>query len=201
MSTSFDDVSKALASGVSRRHALKLMAGGVGGTVLASMGLGRARAAVSSCAAFCANFHGAAHAQCMQTCKDCGSDVTRLCANYFPAPSVTCCPGPGPVTCCFGPNGATTCCPTNSTCCGGPPGTTVTCCPSTMPACCSGPSGTTACCDSYQHCCNDASGNAVCCSTGETCCYGVGCCAAGDICCFAPTGPFCCTPGTAGCCA
>jgi hypothetical protein len=199
VTTSFDDMSRALASGVSRRQALRLIAGGVGGTVLASAGMGRARAAVNPCSVYCANFHGAAHAQCLQTCKACGSDTSRLCGG--PA-GVTCCPGPGPVTCCFGNNGVT-CCPTGSSCCGGFGGAAVTCCPSTAAVCCQGQNpATTACCSSFNQCCSDASGNALCCGSGETCCFGVGCCPSGQVCCFTPTtGPFCCTPGTTGCCA
>jgi hypothetical protein len=84
VATKFDDLSKALASGVSRRQALRLIAGGVGGTVLAAVGVGRAKAAVNPCSAFCATFHGAAHSECMQACKACGGDVTRLCATAIP---------------------------------------------------------------------------------------------------------------------
>jgi hypothetical protein len=183
MTSTFDDMSKVLASGVSRRDALKLIGGTVGGSALAALGIGRARAAVSSCAAFCANFHGAAHAQCMQTCKQCGSDPSRLCFNFGPSPSVTCCPGPGPVTCCSGPNGSTTCCPSGSNCCFAFATNTTTCCPS----------GT--------HCCQSFDGTSTtCCANGAMCCDAT-CCIAGDVCCSAPGGPFCCTPGTLGCCA
>jgi hypothetical protein len=212
VTSKFDDLSKALADGVSRRQALRLIAGGLGGTVLASVGVGRAKAAVSPCSAFCATFHGAAHAECMQTCKECGSDVTRLCATQFPVQSVTCCPGPGPVSCCGGPNGSVTCCPSHSNCCFGFPGNSVTCCPAATPLCCTAPNGTSACCAGNQECCADPSGNAVCCdrgtccfgagccSSGEVCCGPAGCCSSGQVCCFGPTGPSCCTPGSAGCC-
>jgi hypothetical protein len=183
VTSTFDDLSKTLAGGVSRRDVLRLIGGSIGGTVLATIGVGEAQAATSSCAAYCANFHGAAHAQCMQTCKRCGSDTSRLCAGFGPGGGVTCCPGPGPVTCCSGPNGGVTCCPSGSNCCFNGSGTTI-CCPSGT-FCCGGPTNSI-CCDSPSGCCfNQATGQSFCCPSGQVCCGG-------------PTP--CCTPGTAGCC-
>lgn len=104
VATNFEDLSRALATGVSRRQAVKLMGGAVAGSVLAVMHLGRAEAAPSTCAVFCGKTafnSGPAHAQCLQACKQCGGDVQSLCQ------------GPTGVTCC---QNGTVCGPVTRTC-------------------------------------------------------------------------------------
>lgn len=220
MTGMFDEFSKTLARDVPRRDALRLLGGSLAGAALGLFGRETAFGSPSPCAVYCANFHGAAHAQCLQVCKACGSDTSRLCSGFSaggPGP-VTCCPGPGPVTCCSGPNGGVTCCQAGTSCCGGFPGGNIICCPSgsiccsgptgaatccAAPTtfCCGSPSGSTTCCDSPQHCCTDASGNATCCSGQQVCCGLAGCCPTGQVCCFDPTTltQFCGTPGMVGC--
>jgi hypothetical protein len=53
MRDTFDELSRALARGVSRREALKIFGVGVAGSLLALVGLGRA-SAQETCAQFCA---------------------------------------------------------------------------------------------------------------------------------------------------
>jgi hypothetical protein len=126
MAKSFDEISKTLSSGVSRRTALRLMGAGVGGAALAALGLGEAKAAPNQCAAFCSFFHGAFQATCRQACQKCGSNPNNLCFSFSPS-------GGGPptgVTCCQGGF----CCPsaTNTSCC--QPG--MICCNALNSVCC-----------------------------------------------------------------
>jgi hypothetical protein len=91
----FDDFARTLASGVSRRRALRLLGGGVAVSLGALVGVGRARAAPSSCSVFCANLSGPQKAACKQACRACGGDVSRVCSQPAPgggAAQFVCCP-------------------------------------------------------------------------------------------------------------
>ena len=91
MAMSFDDLSRALAKGVTRRQAVKLVGGAVVGGLLTTLHLDSVRAAPDPCNVFCgktANTSGAAHAACVQACHKCGGNVQNLC---FGPTSVTCC--------------------------------------------------------------------------------------------------------------
>jgi hypothetical protein len=125
MSTHFDDLSKALASGVSRRDALRMLGGSLLGAGLLAIGRGTAKAAPSPCAILCgktAFTSGPAHAQCLQACRECGEDVTRVCIS--PTGAVCCGQGQG---CFFNCNtGAPACCAESTNCPGSCAGT---CCP------------------------------------------------------------------------
>jgi hypothetical protein len=113
MANQFDELSKSLAKGMSRRQALRWI-GGVAGAALASLGVGQAAAAPSPCAVFCSFLHGAAHASCVQACKQCGADISRVCVN--PAGSVCC---PSGQVCCFDCTTNQQRCGVNSTLCPG----------------------------------------------------------------------------------
>jgi len=120
MANQFDELSKALASGVSRREALRRFGVGLAGALLASAGVRKASAAPSACAVICgknAGISGPLHATCLQACRQCEADVTRICIGYGPfGPSqVICCPEGR--TCCFDIAGRPTCCPEGRTCC------------------------------------------------------------------------------------
>ena len=120
-SSRFDDMSRAVAGGLSRRQALGIMGGTMGGAVVGSLGMTVAAApkafgAPSSCSVLCGKTSftsGPAHAACLQACRECQGDITRLCQS--PTGTVCCAPGS---SCCFGPTGAF-CCPSGTFCAGG----------------------------------------------------------------------------------
>jgi hypothetical protein len=191
MSTTFDDVTKALGRGVSRREALRLLAGAAAGGVLGMMGLRKASAAPSSCSVFCSQFHGAAHAQCLATCKACGGP-SGVCGGPFTGGFICCanggvccvnCPGQGPCT--------AHCCPAGTTqCCGDQ------CCTSGQNCCSFAPGTPSVCCAFDQPCCqNPTTGAATCCAAGQVCCGPAGCCPSGETCGFGPSGPCCTATG------
>lgn len=150
MSSLIDDISRVIASPISRRHALKLVSGAVGGAVLGSLGLGRAAQAQQTnqpcrgdefacgkaacckhdqmCCGFC---WGASLKDRYHCCGD------RLCSRDSVCCANKCCER-GEACC------GSKCCPPHSACCG------TTCCPSGY-YCCGGnclqtrPSGSTPC--------------------------------------------------------
>jgi hypothetical protein len=78
MGKQFDELAKALASGVSRRAALKRFATGVAGAAVASVFTGRGAVAQDSpaiCQQFCREFVGPSSGQefgrCVSTCASC----------------------------------------------------------------------------------------------------------------------------------
>src|SRR2546427_532531 len=92
MANGFDEISKVIASGISRREALRRIGGGLVGATLAALGVGQAAAAPSSCSVFCgknAFTSGPLHAACLQACHKCGGDTTRVCCT---ASGCVCCP-------------------------------------------------------------------------------------------------------------
>src|SRR5438067_3276514 len=96
---SFDDLSKALARGLSRREALRWIGGGIGGSLLGmAASTSRVSAAPNNCAVACnqPSLGGPAKASCIQACHACESGG-NLCVS---------------------PTGST-CCPSDKACCGG----------------------------------------------------------------------------------
>jgi hypothetical protein len=168
VATNFEDLSRALATGVSRRQAVKLMGGAVAGSVLAVMHLSRAEAAPSTCAVVCGKtgfVSGPAHAQCLQACRQCAGNIQNLC---------------------FGPTGAVCC--QNGTVCSLFTGTCVQPC-----TCESGtPCGTGSCL-----CVQTVEGQPACivpscgspCTASTDCGSGFVCFQSGPVCCG--TGGFC----------
>jgi hypothetical protein len=174
MATNFDDLSKALAGGVSRKHALKLMGAAMGGGIAALMHLDRVGAAPDPCQVFCgktANISGPQHAACIQACHQCNADLSRVC---FGPTSITCC-APGtfcvngtcsaPLVCGAGTFGT---CSIN---CVGTTGVPCTCSRSTegnvvcaQPVCTGTPCTTSADCGTGSICFTDQ-----CCGTGNFC--------------------------------
>ena len=188
-----DELSKALASGHTRRGVLKIGLGLVG-AVVAGVLPGRAGASpdpdgggASDCAHFCKQFPPTKRDDCIHACKaaPCQRDPTRICPGSDP---VTCCPPEfgGPRACC-GVEARTTCCNLRAgeVCCPSQARCLSQCSPPRIPdpvqcACvcppetreCT-PGGT--CCPAGQECCGD-----VCCPTGQTCQGGT--CAPGVAC-------------------
>jgi hypothetical protein len=125
MATRFDDLSKALASSASRRDALRMIGGSLVGAALLALDWGKASAAPSPCTVFCgktAFTSGPLHASCLQACRQCGEDVTRVCPA--PAGAVCCAEGQG---CFFNcQTGMQECCTESTICPGSCAGT---CCP------------------------------------------------------------------------
>lgn len=122
----FDDLTRTLAAGASRRRVL----GALGGLAAAVLGRGPAQAAPSNCAVGCANLKGPQKAACGQACRQCGGDFNRVCVaeGPFGPTGFTCCPagtfcvfGPG-ICCpegadvCFDADGNATCCPEGTFC-------------------------------------------------------------------------------------
>src|SRR5579871_4370485 len=179
MEDRFDALAKALNGEVSRRGALKRLAGGLAAMLASLFGFGRKAQAQGpgDCTTFC-NSHfppGLARDECLEVCKECNSDPTRVCGD---ANNLFCCPDG---TVCI--NGA--CCPKPQAC-----GTT-----STQPFCC--PQGTYCidgkCCP-RERVCHDANHNLICCPEGSLCIDGR-CCPRAQIC-GTSTKPVCCPDGT-----
>ncbi len=82
MGHQFDELSKALASSVSRREVLRKVGIGLVGSMLAGIGVREAAAAPSECAVLCGKTgftSGPAHAACLQVCRSCEADARRIC--------------------------------------------------------------------------------------------------------------------------
>jgi hypothetical protein len=159
MGALIDDISRVIASPVSRRHAFKMVTGSVGGAVLASLGFGRAARAQGSQADSCRDGEVRCNGRCYPPgSKCCGvgvcSDRQTCCSNTH------CCDGEQ--NCC-----GSSCCPKSRNCCG------EICC-SVRTDCC----GTHACCPRPRACCND-----TCCRPFAACCGGTTCCPPGSYCC------------------
>jgi hypothetical protein len=141
MSTFLDDVSRIIAGPVSRRKALGLVTGALGGAFLTSLSLRRPSWGLPQ---------AAQNAQTTSSSNKCKPGQTA-CGNDCCSSSQQCCHGkccPSGQTCCS--DGS--CCPSSQTCCDGKccdPGQTCCnkkCCPG---LCCGGN-----CCEKNQVCCN-----------------------------------------------
>jgi hypothetical protein len=176
MENRFDELTKALAGGVSRREALRRLGGGLAGVLLASMGLGKAWSQSGSvdCGSYCrARFAPGRVAlrTCVHSCEDCQAGGGIVCgASSAGGGAVTCCSGGTASTCCSGACVNTASDPNN---CGGCAGAGGSVCSSSQ-SCVSG-----SCCPADRIC------NGTCCASGQVCQGGqcVGCCP-GD------SGPF-----------
>jgi len=188
MAHQMDELAKALASGISRRDALRLISGSLVGVVLSAMGIEQASAAKgrnSDCVEFCKQIYppGAARGQCISEaaqgrgpCYDCGGSIYRMCSPdpYDLSRGVCCAPGQAcrngmctPVQA-----GIAICFPAGRTCSSGE-------------VCCAD-----GCCGPIREC---VDGRCVCPANIETC--GDGCCPAGYICTLDETGAGICKPG------
>jgi hypothetical protein len=152
MSTLIDDISRVIASPVSRRQAFKMVGGAVGGALLASLGLGRATWALGADGEGdpkCPRFWVKCRGKCFPPGYNCcGTSVCNgdqiCCSNSHCCDDAKTCCGSG-------------CCDRHSTCCGNH-----TCCARNM-ACCNG-----RCCSSPSaKCCGGE-----CCPEGYLCCGG-----------------------------
>jgi len=151
MNALIDDISRAIASPVSRRQAFKMVSGAVGSALLASLGLGRASRALGADgpgAPACPRFWVPCNGKCYPPGSSCCAGT--VCDSLHHCCTNHCC---GDLQSCCG----STCCNPLSTCCGNS-----TCCPCGT-ACCSGK-----CCSSPGAiCCGGA-----CCPEGYLCCAG-----------------------------
>ena len=163
MSALIDDISRVIASPVSRRQAFKMVSGAVGGALLASLGLGRAARILGAppvTAPKCPNHQVLCNGKCYPSgytcCGTSACDGDQICCsnNHCCDDAKTCC-GSG-------------CCNRGSTCCGGK-----TCCGSGSTCC-----GNNTCCACGVACCNGK-----CCSTPRAICCGGACCPEGYLCC------------------
>jgi hypothetical protein len=129
MNSKFDEFSKALAEGVSRREALRRFGGVLAGTILASIGHGtRAQADQKACTAYCKRYApGKERNNCVKVCNACPS-TTKLCGTT--GFNVVCCNGTGSVCCngvCSNSNTDTNNCGTCGHQCGSFPNLITTC--------------------------------------------------------------------------
>ncbi len=168
----FAEFSKALASGVSRRQALKLAGATALGGALSLLGAGGARGQVPG--------------RCRRVGVPCRQDGE--CCDYFCNPATgRCACFPGTFFCrrtrrcigcgpseVFNPETCECECVEGTTPCDG------ACCTAEQ-TCCTGPYGG-ACCNADETCCVDFYGGATCCPPGVACCpggycdyYGYGC--------------------------
>jgi hypothetical protein len=113
----FDDVSKAVAAGLTRRRLMGLAGAGVGGSIFASMAPRAVAKGPSSCSVFCGKTSftsGPAHASCLHACTACHGDVSGICTGA--TGSVCCSDG---TSCCINSAGVAFCCPSGQICAGG----------------------------------------------------------------------------------
>jgi hypothetical protein len=114
----FDELAK-VASGVSRRRALKLMGGGVIAATGALVTGGRAAAAPNECAVLCDQLfdEGPGQALCRQTCRECRKAGGSLCFSTTSGTitGVVCCPSEASV-CCVDTSGNAFCCAAGDIC-------------------------------------------------------------------------------------
>jgi hypothetical protein len=98
MNSNFDDLSKAMAEGVSRREAIWRFGVFLAGTVLACIGLGSAaQSDPNACKTYCSRFpKGPERSHCMQVCNACPSTTLLYGTTGF---NLVCCTGPGLAFC------------------------------------------------------------------------------------------------------
>jgi hypothetical protein len=171
MPSRFDEMSKGLAAGMSRRGALRWISGSIAGAALAALGGGKTQAAPDPCAVYCgktAFVSGPFHAACMQACHTCKGDVSRLCVGPT---SVTCC-APG------------TACRSNGTCVAVPAGCSGIGCASSC-----GATGSCSCVGTTENtiACVEQVCTFVSCTSSAECgagavCFTEGCCGGENFC-------------------
>jgi hypothetical protein len=173
MESHLDRLAKAVASGVSRRQALRWLGGGL----LSLYGLGMARGqAGASCESKCppvsSAFTQAQRNACLKACVDCqaATNPGTACIN----------PTTGAVVCCRGGRCCgSTCCPNGRICCGPPGGPT--CCKGGEICILSAPiaaGGVHSCCKPQNVCGTPPSttgGGQTCCKDDESCISGACC--------------------------
>jgi hypothetical protein len=176
----FDELSKALATSVSRGRALKAFALAGAGGVLSLIGAGSAsarqcrdvgsscRSNAECCDRFCdTNTFKCACPSGTNLCPR-SNACLPACQPPFVFNAATCaCECPAGTQAC-----GTTCCATNATCCAA--ASSSICCPSGL-TCCSGTSFATCCSPSAPRCCVAASGFPFCCPPNLNC-GPFGCC-------------------------
>ena len=110
-----DELSKVLVDRGSRRRLLRRIGGGLAGAWLVStLGAEDVSAAPDRCQQICHQQGGGGgprQAACLQACKKCNADLSRLCGSEF---SVICCPTN--TSCCSNYNGIA-CCASGESCC------------------------------------------------------------------------------------
>ena len=151
MSALIDDISRAIASPVSRRQAFKMVSGAVGSALLASLGLGRATRAMGADGTDdpqCPRFWVRCNGKCYPSGSSCCAST--VCDEFHQCCRDHCC---GNLQSCCG----SSCCNARSSCCGNS-----TCCPWGV-ACCNGK----CCSQPGAICCGGA-----CCPEGYFCCAG-----------------------------
>jgi hypothetical protein len=114
----FDELSKAVAAGLTRRRLIGLAGAGVGSGIFASVAPTAAAHGPGACQAFCGKtsfISGPAHASCLQACKKCGGNISGICTGVT-GTSVCCADG---TSCCVNSAGAPFCCPSGQICSGG----------------------------------------------------------------------------------
>jgi hypothetical protein len=149
MSALIDEISRAIASPVSRRQAFKVVSGAVGSALLASLGLGRAARALGAQAESdprCPRFWFPCNGKCYPPGFTCCShtvcdDFHHCCKDHCCGSFESCC---GSTCCGFGSSccNNSTCCPRGVACCSGK------CCSQPRAICCGG-----ACCPEGYLCC------------------------------------------------
>ena len=163
----FDEWTKDLARGVSRREALRRLGGGLAAMLLSAVGLNTAWGAPPSrppkCSDYCNTLPTPQRANCNNACKQCGGNTQNICPSRDSDKVACCSQGTG---CCSG--SCTTlgtnqnCAACGDTCAGGQSCVNGACqCPSGSAFC---PNGGSTCCPTTQACCNG-----VCCNAGEAC--------------------------------
>src|SRR5690349_11237197 len=93
----FDDLTRALATSMSRRQALKLLGGSILGAMFAAFGGSTAQAARpnrSYCLDICKNIAGVEdRGLCMSTCMACNLDTSYVCfSTVATGLAIACCP-------------------------------------------------------------------------------------------------------------
>ena len=150
MSALMDDISRVIASPVSRRQALKMVSGALGSALLASLGLGGATRALGNdgkgppgCPRFWVSCNGKCYPPGYNCCGSTVCDGFHHCCqnNHCCGDLQSCC---GSSCCDFASTccGNNTCCRFGVACCNGK------CCSSPRAICCGG-----TCCPEGYYCC------------------------------------------------
>jgi hypothetical protein len=101
MEDQFDRVSKAIASGMSRREVMRLIGAGILGALLGPFGAGEALAAnqTSDCNHYCNQFKHPDKQICRDNCRGCAGGVAAMCGPTCCAAGTVCVDGACVVPC------------------------------------------------------------------------------------------------------